>query len=159
MTEIIRADYRNPAHATAIVTLMQAYAQDIMGGGEPIAGDIISVLVERLSAVPGAVSILAFVDGQPAGLANCFEGFSTFAARPLLNIHDLVVASDFRGKGIARALMAEAEVVARERGCVKLTLEVLEGNAVAQSLYQSLGYGDYVLDPAMGRALFWQKTL
>lgn len=159
MTEIIRADYGNPTHAAAIVTLMQVYAQDIMGGGEALAEEVTSVLVERLSAVPGAVSVLAFVDGQPAGLLNAFAGFSTFAARPLLNIHDLAVAPDFRGQGIARALMTEAEAIARERGCTKLTLEVLEGNAVAQSLYSALGYGDYVLDPVMGRALFWQKKL
>ncbi|WP_298328168.1 GNAT family N-acetyltransferase [Asticcacaulis sp.] len=159
MTEIIRADYRNPAHAEAIVALMQTYARDIMGGGEALPSEVTSALVERLAATPGAVSLLAFADGQPAGLLNAFAGFSTFAARPLLNIHDLIVAPAFRGQGVARALMAEAEAIARERGCAKLTLEVLEGNATAQRLYQSLGYGDYVLDPAMGRALFWQKKL
>ncbi|MFT3997675.1 MAG: GNAT family N-acetyltransferase [Asticcacaulis sp.] len=159
MTEIIRADYRHPPHAEAIIALMQVYAQDIMGGGEPLAEGVTSVLVERLSAVSGAVSVLAFVEGKPAGLLNAFAGFSTFAARPLLNIHDLTVAPEFRGRGIGRALMAEAETLARERGCVKLTLEVLEGNVVAQSLYEALGYGDYVLDPAQGRALFWQKKL
>jgi len=159
MTEIIRADYRNRAHAEAIVALMQTYARDIMGGGEALSDEVTSVLAERLSEVPGAVSLLAFAEGRPAGLLNAFPGFSTFAARPLLNIHDVVVAPDFRGRGIARALMAEAETVARERGGCKLTLEVLEGNAPAKALYAALGYGDYVLDPASGRALFWQKRL
>ncbi|BEV09762.1 GNAT family N-acetyltransferase [Asticcacaulis sp. DW145] len=159
MTEIIRADYLNPVHAKAIVALMQTYARDIMGGGDALPLEVTSVLIERLAATPGAVSILAFANGQPAGLLNAFAGFSTFAARPLLNIHDVVVAPAFRGQGLARALMAEAETVARERGCAKLTLEVLEGNATAQRLYRSLGYGDYVLDPEMGRALFWQKRL
>ncbi|MFN3805648.1 GNAT family N-acetyltransferase [Asticcacaulis sp.] len=159
MTEIIRADYGHPDHAAAIVTLMQVYAQDRMGGGDALPLEVTSVLIERLAATPGAASLLAFADGQPAGLLNAFAGFSTFAARPLLNIHDVVVAPAFRGQGLARALMAEAETVARERGCVKLTLEVLEGNATAQRLYRSLGYGDYVLDPEMGRALFWQKRL
>lgn len=159
MTEIIRADYGHPDHAAAIVTLMQVYAQDSMGGGDALPLEVTSVLIERLAATPGAASLLAFADGQPAGLLNAFAGFSTFAARPLLNIHDVVVAPAFRGQGLARALMAEAETVARERGCAKLTLEVLEGNATAQRLYRSLGYGDYVLDPEMGRALFWQKRL
>lgn len=156
---VFRADYGNATHAQAIVTLMQVYAQDIMGGGAPLTEEVTSILVERLSAVPGAVSVLAFVDGQPAGLLNAFAGFSTFAARPLLNIHDLAVAPAFRGQGIARALFAEIEVIARERDACKLTLEVLEGNATARRLYEALGYGDYVLDPAMGRALFWQKKL
>jgi hypothetical protein len=32
------------------------------------------------------------LDEQPAGLLNAFQTVSTFAARPLINIHDLAVA-------------------------------------------------------------------
>lgn len=159
MTDILSADYLNPTHAQAIVTLMQVYAKDPMGGGMPLSDEVADALVQRLAAFPTAFTLLAFVEGQPAGLANCFEGFSTFAAKPLINVHDLVVAPAFRGRGIARALFAQIEVIARERDACKLTLEVLEGNATARRLYEALGLGDYVLDPAMGRALFWQKTL
>ncbi|ADU11986.1 GNAT family N-acetyltransferase [Asticcacaulis excentricus] len=159
MTDILRADYLNPTHAQAILTLMQVYAKDPMGGGTPLSDDVAEALVERLAAFPTAFAVLAFVEGQPAGLANCFEGFSTFAAKPLINVHDLIVAPAFRGQGIARALFAEIEVIARERHACKVTLEVLEGNATARRLYEALGFGDYVLDPAMGRALFWQKML
>lgn len=159
MTDILRADYLNPTHAQAILTLMQVYAKDPMGGGTPLSDDVAEALVERLAAFPTAFAVLAFVEGQPAGLANCFEGFSTFAAKPLINVHDLIVAPAFRGQGIARALFAEIEVIARERRACKVTLEVLEGNAKARRLYEALGFGDYVLDPAMGRALFWQKML
>ena len=41
----------------------------------------------------------------------------------------------------------------------KLTLEVLEGNSVAQSAYRAFGFEGYELDPQMGKALFWQKKL
>jgi ribosomal protein S18 acetylase RimI-like enzyme len=40
-----------------------------------------------------------------------------------------------------------------------MTLEVLSGNKPALGLYRSLGFGDYVLDPAQGKAVFWQKSL
>ncbi|MDC7682676.1 GNAT family N-acetyltransferase [Asticcacaulis sp. BYS171W] len=159
MLNIIRADYRNPAHAEAIVSLLKIYALDPMGGGSALSDDVAKVLIDKLAAFPTAFSLLALVDNHPAGLANCFDGFSTFAAKPLINIHDIVVAPEFRGQGVAKALFAEIEVIAREKDACKLTLEVLEGNRPAQALYASLGFGDYVLDPEQGKALFWQKKL
>ena len=39
-----------------------------------------------------------FID-KPVGLATTFEGFSTFAAKPLINIHDIAVLPDYRGRG------------------------------------------------------------
>jgi ribosomal protein S18 acetylase RimI-like enzyme len=56
-------------------------------------------------------------------------------------------------------LFAEIEAIAREKGCCKMTLEVLSGNKPALGLYRSLGFGDYVLDPEQGKAVFWQKSL
>ena len=34
---VCRADYANPVHASALVDLLDAYAQDLMGGGEPLS--------------------------------------------------------------------------------------------------------------------------
>mgnify|MGYP000614993650 CR=1 FL=1 len=96
---------------------------------------------------------------RPVGLINCVEGFSTFAGRPLLNVHDIVVHEDFRRQGIARALLAHVEAMARQRGCCKLTLEVLEGNHGARRAYLDFGFEGYQLDPAMGQALFFEKKL
>jgi len=56
-------------------------------------------------------------------------------------------------------LLAEAEQIAIGLGCCKLTLEVLEGNAVAQAAYKASGFAGYQLDPKMGKAMFWQKKL
>jgi ribosomal protein S18 acetylase RimI-like enzyme len=52
-----------------------------------------------------------------------------------------------------------AQAEALRRGAVKLTLEVLSGNASALRLYQRLGFAGYQLDPAMGEARFLQKWL
>jgi ribosomal protein S18 acetylase RimI-like enzyme len=156
---LLRADYRNPVHGAAIVALLDAYARDPMGGGEPLPQATRDGLMAALSTFPTAFSVLAMADEQPAGLANCFDGFSTFACKPLVNIHDVVVAPRFRGQGIARRLFTEIEVIARAKGCCKMTLEVLSGNTPALGLYRSLGFGDYVLDPEQGKAVFWQKSL
>ncbi len=92
-------------------------------------------------------------------MAIYLEGFSTFACRPLLNLHDLGVAEKFQGRGVGKALLSALEERARDLGCCKITLEVLEGNAVAQGLYRKLGFEGYALDETTGRAMFWQKKL
>lgn len=148
-----------PADATALIDLLDHYARDPMGGGEGLAPEVKRSLVARLRETPSYVGGLAFVQGQPVGLINCFLGFSTFAALPLLNVHDLIVRADQRGIGIGQALLAFAESEAHRRGCCKLTLEVLAGNAVAINAYERAGFRPYALDPAVGTATFLQKRL
>jgi len=153
------ADYANPRDAEAVVALLDAYARDPMGGGEPLRADVKARLVGDLAAHPQAFSLIARLDEDAVGLANCFMAYSTFAAEPIVNIHDFAVLSGHRGRGIGRALLAAVEAEALNRGACKVTLEVLSGNAPARRLYAANGYGDYQLDPASGQALFWQKRL
>ena len=159
LLDVTLANYDDPADAIAVVALLDEYARDPMGGGEPLSDRARDRLIGGLKATPGAFSVIARADGVAVGLANCFAGFSTFAGAPIVNIHDMVVTAAQRGRRIGRAMFAVIEAVARERGAAKVTLEVLEGNEGARALYASLGYGDYALDPAMGRAMFWQKRL
>ena len=158
-TEIITADYHNPAHAKAIGYLMNCYARDPMGGGAALPGEITENLASELGKRDYAITLLCFIDGEAVGLANCFEMFSTFAGKPLLNIHDLVIVEQFRGRGLSTKLLAAVEGIARERGCCRLTLEVLSDNHPAKASYQKLGFSNYQLNPEHGHALFWQKTL
>ena len=157
--EIFTADLFNPMHGEAVISLLNEYALDEMGGGRELSCFVKQNLVAELQQRPGTHVILAFADDSPAGLSICFEGFSTFACKPLLNIHDLVVAKPHRGMGLAKRLLAKAESIARSLGCCKLTLEVLEGNLIAQAAYKASGYSAYQLDPTAGQALFWQKNL
>jgi ribosomal protein S18 acetylase RimI-like enzyme len=156
---IALADYRDPRDAADVVALLDAYARDPMGGGEPLAANVKARLASDLAANPHAFSLIARLDGQAVGLANCFMGYSTFAAAPLVNIHDFAVLPRHRGAGIGRALLAAVEAEALKRGACKITLEVLSGNDAARRLYAANGYGDYRLDPAAGQAMFWQKRL
>ena len=152
------ADYRDARDAADVVALLDAYARDPMGGNTPLAEEVKARLPGDLAANPQAFSLLARIEGEAVGLANCFIGYSTFAAAPLVNIHDLAVLPGHRGAGIGKALMAAVEAEALKRGACKITLEVLSGNP-ARHLYAREGYGDYQLDPATGHALFWQKRL
>ncbi|WP_439609268.1 GNAT family N-acetyltransferase [Hydrogenophaga sp.] len=139
--------------------LLDAYASDPAGGGQGLSDFARENLVPGLAARPQAYSVLAFDGDQAVGLVNCIEGFSTFACKPLVNVHDVAVLASHRGRGIAEQMLAEAERIARERGAVKLTLEVLSGNRSATRLYERIGFAGYQLDPAMGTAQFLQKWL
>ncbi len=151
------ADYASPSDARAVVDLLDAYARDPAGGGEPLSAYAREHLVAELAARPQAFSILAFDGDQAVGLVNCIEGFSTFKCKPLVNVHDVAVLASHRGRGVAAQMLLAAEAVAVQRGAVKMTLEVLSGNAPALALYRRLGYAGYQLDPAMGTAEFMQK--
>lgn len=149
----------HPRHATDLVDLLEHYARDPMGGGCALDEQVRTELPQRLREWPGYHGFLAYRDERAVGLINCFLGFSTFKARPLLNIHDIVVRDEARGQGVAQALLAAAERAARAHGCCKLTLEMLSNNAAAQRSYARFGFAPYVLDPAAGQALFLQKWL
>lgn len=141
----------------ALVRLLDEYARTPEGGGQALPDAVRQSICEVLASRPHYAGWLARIGPQPVGLINCFEGVSTFRAKPLLNIHDLIVSARFRRRGVARALLAAAERGARQRGCCKLTLEVLEGNHAAIAAYRASGFQAYELDPAMGQAQFFEK--
>lgn len=156
---VVPADYSDAVHAAALVQVLDAYAQDPAGGATPLSSFAKENLVQELAKRPQAFSVLAFDGEMPVGLVNCIEGFSTFACRPLVNVHDVVVLSSHRGQRVGEQMLALAEQIAIQRGACKLTLEVLSGNSSAIKLYERIGFAHYQLDPAMGHAVFLQKWL
>jgi ribosomal protein S18 acetylase RimI-like enzyme len=157
--KVLPLDLSDTAQAAIWLGLLDHYASDPMGGGEGLSDYAKLNLVRTIQAVPGFHGALAWLDGEAVGLIDCFAGFSTFAALPLLNVHDIVVHAAWRDRGIGRALLAWAEVRARQLGCCKLTLEVLSNNARAMACYEQAGFVPYELDPAAGQALLMQKYL
>ncbi|MEH6453219.1 MAG: GNAT family N-acetyltransferase, partial [Psychromonas sp.] len=138
MFNIIQADLSNPEHAQAYLALMSHYALDPMGGGEDISQFAKDNLVEAILKRNDIYCVLIFKDKQPAALLTAIEGFSTFACKPLFNIHDVVVHKDFRGNGLTHLLFSKIEEIATEQDCCKITLEVLEGNDIAVNAYTKL---------------------
>ena len=117
--DVVVADYSEERHAKDIAFLLNAYATDPMGGGVGLDVAVQASLASELARIPHAFSILCYVDDHPAGLTNCFEGFSTFQCRTLINVHDMVVAATYRGLGISQLMLEKVEEIARERGCCK----------------------------------------
>ena len=156
---IVEADLAIPDHQQAVVTMTASYALDAMGNGGPLPADVLARLVPALREHPTTLIFLAYVNDHVAGIATCFLGFSTFAARPLINIHDLAVLPEYRGQGIGRTLLATVEREARVRGCSKVTLEVQENNVRARQVYAAAGFAHAVYGETTGGSLFYTKTL
>jgi GNAT superfamily N-acetyltransferase len=164
----IEADLSRADHAQALLRLLNEYALDPMGGGQALPAFVRANLATELRKRPSAHVLLALdgaagceaaVDDHAIGMLIAIEGFSTFACQPLLNVHDIIVTASHRGRGIGGQLLAQAEALARQLGCCKLTLEVLSGNLGALQAYRAAGFEPYQLDPQMGSAQFWHKKL
>ena len=153
------ADLNDSADQAATLEMIDAYARDPMGNGAPLPPDVRDRLIAGLRTHPTTLVFLAFVATSPVGVAVCFLGFSTFAAKPLINIHDLSVLPRHRGTGIGRALLQAVEAEARSRGCCKLTLEVLDENHRARRAYAAAGFGAPVYKGDEQKTLFLSKPL
>lgn len=157
--QYVLADLDLPAHQDAVVAMVDAYSRDAFGDAKPLNEDAKARLVPGLRATPTSEIVLAIDGDQPVGIAVCFRCFSTFAARPNLNLHDLTVVPSHRGRGIGKGLLRAAEARARELGCCKLTLEVLDQNHRALGAYLNFGFKRYALRPGAGEAIFLTKEL
>jgi GNAT superfamily N-acetyltransferase len=156
---ITEADLSRPDHQAATIELLNGYAMDSMGNGRPLSNEVKQALIPGLQQHPTTIIFLAYQADTPIAIAACFLGFSTFAARPLLNIHDFFVVPSSRGTGVGRHLMAAVERRARELGCCKLTLEVLENNHRARKIYADAGFVQATYVAEAGGALFLTRNL
>jgi diamine N-acetyltransferase len=81
-------------------------------------------------------------NGEPAGFTVWFYNYSTFLARHGLYIEDLFVKSEFRNKGIGKALLVNQAARAVREGCGRLEWMVLDWNSLAIEFYETLGARD-----------------
>jgi GNAT superfamily N-acetyltransferase len=157
--KIIQADVENPEHQNAILSLTATYAKDAMGNGKSLPIDVLARLIPEIKKIPTAIIFLAYVREKAVGIATCFIGFSSFAAKPLINIHDLAVTQEFQNLGIGKLLLQAVENKAKEMDCCKVTLEVLVNNERAMHIYQKAGYSQVMGGKENVPLLFYSKYL
>jgi ribosomal protein S18 acetylase RimI-like enzyme len=138
---IVDANLDEPSHAAGLVHCIDSYASEDMGGGHALSDDVKQQLVPGLKQHASRLVLLALRENEIVGAAVCFMGYSTFAAKPRLNVHDLCVLASHRGHGLGRRLMEAVLERARAAGCSAVSLEVRADNEIARRLYQSLGFG------------------
>jgi GNAT superfamily N-acetyltransferase len=101
---------------------------------------------------PNGMFVIATVDGRPAAMGGWRRldslqldpatGQRGSPALGTAEIRRMYVSPEFRGRGLARAVLAELESTARDRGCGKLILETGLPQPEALALYRSSGYRD-----------------
>ena len=156
---VAKVDYNNPTQMAQLISLLQMYAKDPMGGGGAIKDETIEALPEALAKRAFMHSFIVYEDETPMAFSNCIESFSTFSGKGVMNIHDFAVRPECRGKNVSQFLINGIQEYAKQIGCTKLTLEVLEGNKSAIRAYEKAGFSAYQLSPEMGNAMFWQKVI
>ena len=55
-------------------------------------------------------------------------------------LYSLAVLPECRGRGIGSGLVRHAEEQLKLRGCLKINLQILQGNEAVQAFYRNLGY-------------------
>ncbi len=160
MSERIQlADLRIRNDAEALLAVLDSYVQDPIIAGAPFDPEVREQLVPALLAHPTTLVWIAREEAQPVGALVGFLGFSTFRAKPLLNVHDLAVVPERRGQQLGERLLATAEAHARSLGCCKLTLEVQERNERALALYHRVGFGHFAPGVEQNPTAFLEKPL
>ena len=139
--EIVEADLHNSEHAENFLILTAAYMADPMGGeavvwNEQQRKDVINTMKDH----PCGLVLFAKVQEKFVGICTCFYAYSTFLAKPLMNIHDIYVEESARGNGVGRQLVKAVGDIAAKKKCGKILLNMLlssgfsNGNKIIKKL-------------------------
>ena len=79
--------------------------------------------------------VVAYINGKPAG-CGCFKNFDAAS----VEVKRMYVADEYRGKGIATAILNELENWAAESGFQAIVLELGNKQPEAKKLYQKQSY-------------------
>lgn len=125
----IHTDGQDPAFISLCAEL-DAYLNELAGGEENRAQ---YVPLNKLDFIHNA--FVAFDSEIPVGCAS-FKHFNEDTAE----VKRVFVKPEYRGRGIAWAILVSLEQTAKERGYARLVLETGEPLAAAHRLYLSMGY-------------------
>lgn len=113
---------------------------------DPGVGAHVDAMMDGIDA-KGGFALLAEIDGSPAGFLIGVVGESDLyvpePARRHGTVTDLCVTERARRRGVARALLAEAETRFAAMGLRRMFIGALAGNAAANALYAGWADGAY----------------
>src|SRR5438552_2077611 len=166
--EVVEVPRRSPAWGALSETLIETVAH---GGAvsfmQPLDPDVAAAFWTRSLAAAeagGRVVLGALEDGELVGTVTLH--LDCPPNQPHRGeIAKMMTRVNHRGRGVARALMVEAERVARERGRILLTLDTATDDG-AGPFYEHLGFvqagviPDYALKPYGGLCatiIYWKR--
>ncbi len=151
---IVRVNLNDWDHCQALIRLMNDYMQDEMGIGESMPKELGAQIIAGLKRHDAYLGFFVCIENEYVALANCNLNYSTWKAKPLINIHDFIVSPAHRQKGVGLFLLKFIEEFAVEKGYCRINLEVRQDNHKAQQLYRKAGFKE--CDPSN---YFWEKQI
>ncbi len=153
MTTAMSLRTASPADRDVVIDLIQvlnAFEADLTGDRKRDRGAAAAYydeLMQRLARREGRVILV-----EADGIAVAAMGFSLDEDAAYVEddvrrhgtVTDLVVQEEWRGRGIARLLLEEAERLTRAAGFRRLVIGALVANAKAERTYRAFGFDPYV---------------
>lgn len=128
-----------PTQRHRLAPLLARYAEEMRAALNGAAIATPEAQAALLAEHPAAEVLVAEdVSGGLVGFAILFDLPEVVFARRCGNLDDLFVRADARGQGIARALIAAAVTLGRERGWSHLRWIVPESDRAAIALYERI---------------------
>ena len=127
----------------AVAALLEGLGRPAVLAGQDAGrhGDLFAVYLARADAS----ALVAEVDGDVVGFVDVeFRQRLNHSTRQAW-IPDLVVEESHRGRGVGRALLAQVEELARQRGCWGMALESAKWRQRAHAFYRGRGWRDVSL--------------
>jgi GNAT superfamily N-acetyltransferase len=133
-----------------LIQVLNRYEADLTGDRKrdrAAAGAYYDELLQRLAKRDGRI-VLAEADGiVVAAMGFCFDEDAAYVADDVRRhgtVTDLVVSEEWRGRGVGRMLLEEAERLTREAGFRRLVIGALVANDKAERTYRAFGFEPYV---------------
>jgi ribosomal protein S18 acetylase RimI-like enzyme len=120
--------FNNLAHRKDVIALWRAVFGYETAHNEP------TLVIDRKLALDDGLFYVAICDGIVVGsIMAGYDGHRGW-------LYSLAVLPDYRNRDIGSELVLKAEQALAGRGCMKINLQIMEGNQGVQAFYASLGY-------------------
>lgn len=136
--------------AIDLILLLNRFEADLTGDRKrdrSAAAAYYDELQNRLASRGGRM-VLAEAEGHAVALMGFSldedAAYVTDDVRRHGTVTDLVVAEEWRGRGIGRMMLEEAERLTREAGLKRLVIGALVANEKAERAYRAFGFEPYV---------------
>ena len=106
---------------------------------EQVTATVESLAATLFGADTPFTTLIATVDGDPAGFAIYFYNISTWQGRKGLYLEDLYVTPRHRSLGVGKRLLRHLAQVAVDNDCGRFEWVVLDWNQPAIDFYRSIG--------------------
>jgi GNAT superfamily N-acetyltransferase len=134
--------YRPATHTDA--AQVQCLLEEIMEdhGVVPPPPDRLSSTIATILGSADHMFLVAEERGRLLGMCALIFSQSTWMASPQCELQDVIVTRSRRLSDVGRALLANAEAIARSRGCGRLFLLAESWNLDAHAFYRRFGLSE-----------------